>query len=519
MTIENKMIKNKISTIINYYNIKNFDKVIEESKRLLKKNRNIDFLWNILGLTYQKLKKFNEAEISFLTALQINPKNLSASNNLGNNYKYICNFDKAEEYFLKVLKIKPDYIGALVNYGNLKFELNKFEDSINLLSKALIIDDKIIAIHLNLSLVYQSIGKFNNAIDHLKIINKLDPRYTKADLMMSALLDYKNFQEHFDIMLNKIKDLKLDDQQKIPLYFGLSKAYEDKKEFSKAVKNFEIGNNLKRKQSDYSINTEKALFDKIKATFDKLDCNKLVLNPSKKKIIFILGMPRSGTTLVEQIISSHRDVFGAGELNFLNKLVYKENLNSLGINFSSDLAELDKTNLNIIAKKYFQFLENFNIKEDFITDKTLLNFQWVGFIKLLFPNAKIINCVRDPKDNCLSIYKNLFDHEGPWCYNKKELSEFYNLYLDLVKFWEIKFPDTIYNIEYEDLILSPESEIKKLIRNLGIEWDEKCLKFYENKNAIKTLSVNQARKEIYSSSVSLYEKYKPFLKEFSDYFK
>jgi len=151
MISQDKKLRDKISIIVNHYNAKNFDKVISESNRILKKNPTIDFLWNILGLTYQDLKNYNVAEKNFFLALQINTNNLSAINNLGNNYKYLLNFNKAEENFLKVLKIKPDYVTALVNYGNLKFQLNKFEESLKLLNKALTINDKVIPVHLNLS--------------------------------------------------------------------------------------------------------------------------------------------------------------------------------------------------------------------------------------------------------------------------------------------------------------------------------------------------------------------------------
>ena len=514
MISQDKKLRDKISIIVNHYNAKNFNKVISESNRILKKNPTIDFLWNILGLTYQNLKNYNVAEKNFFMALQINTNNLSAINNLGNNYKYLLNFNKAEENFLKVLKIKPDFVTALVNYGNLKFQLNKFEESLKLLNKALTINDKVIPVHLNLSLVYQSLGKFDKAIDHLKIINSIDPSYTRIDKLMSALVNYNDDQKHLDIMEEKLKDLKLSDNQKIPLYFGLSKAYEDKKEFSKAAENFEKGNNLKRKQFNYSIDKDKNLFNQIKTLFANYEQNKLALNPSKKKIIFIIGMPRSGTSLVEQIISSHKYVCGAGELNYLNQLVFKKNKSSQDVNFSMDLVKLDVASLNIVAKSYTEFLANFNFKEEFIVDKTLLNFQLVGYIRLLFPNSKIIHCQRERKANCLSIYKNLFEADGPWCYNRKEINDYYNLYLDLMNFWDKKFPGEIYNIKYEDLILNPDTEIKKLIDTLKIGWDSNCLKFYENKNAIKTLSVNQARNKIYSSSMNLHEKYKPFLKEF-----
>tara|TARA_B100000795_G_C22791360_1_gene437090 strand:- start:475 stop:2079 length:1605 start_codon:yes stop_codon:yes gene_type:complete len=517
MVLENKTLKNKISILINYYNVKDYNAFIEGANRLLKKNPNIDILWNILGLTYQNRKDYGEAEKKFLRALQVNPKNVSATNNLGNNYKYINNFEKAEEYFQKALKDEPNYISALVNYGNLKFELNKFEDSLNLLNRALAMNNKIILIHMNLSLVYQALGDFEKAINHLKIINNLDPSFTRADKMMSALLNYSNEDEHFESMQNKIQSFDLNNDQKIPLYFALSKAFEDKGKFSKSTECFEKGNRLKREKSSYSIDKDRILFKNIKELFTNINFKGLDIAPSFKKVIFILGMPRSGTTLVEQIISSHKDVFGAGELNYLSKLVYKYLFDPKNTNFLTDKIDSMNLNLDIIQKEYFKCLNNFNFKESFVTDKALLNFQWIGFIKILFPNSKIISCTRDPKENCLSIYKNLFEHEGPWCYDKKELSEFYKLYLNLMEFWETKYPNTIYNIKYENLVLNPNDEIIKLIDYLGIGWDENCLKFYENKNAIKTLSVNQARKKIYSSSLNLYKDYKPFLKEFSDY--
>ena len=239
MILQNEKLNKKISIIIKYYNIGNFNKVVKECEKVLEKHPNIDFLWNTLGLTYQKLSNHEEAEKKFLRALQINPKNLSATNNLGNNYKYIYNFDKAEQYFQKAIKMKPDYISALVNYGNLKFELNQFKECINFLNKAILIDNKIVLIHFNLSLAYQAIGDFEKAISHLKTINRLDPNYTKADKMLSALLNYDNENEHFVLMQSKIKSLKLDNDQKIYLYFGLAKAFEDKGEFLKSFEHFE----------------------------------------------------------------------------------------------------------------------------------------------------------------------------------------------------------------------------------------------------------------------------------------
>jgi tetratricopeptide (TPR) repeat protein len=519
MILKNKDLKNKVSTILNHYTVKNYEKLIQDANSLLKKNPNIDILWNILGLTYQQKGEFEKAETNFYKCLQVNPKNISAINNLGNNYKYLFNYTKAEEYFNKAIEQNSKYLNALVNYGNLKFELNQFTDALKLLHRALVIDEKSISVRVNLALVYQSTGEYKKAINFLKEINVLNPKIVRADKMMSALINYNENDEHLVKMEKKLKELALDDNQKIFLYFALGKAYEDKQNFSKATEHIEIGNHLKMTSSSYNIDRERKLFKNIKNLFSDYSFDNKSTIKSNKNIIFILGMPRSGTTLVEQIISSHPDVYGAGELNFLSRIIYKKFLKEDKINFIDNFKKLNNTELSLISNQYLNFVNSFNSNKVYITDKALFNFQWIGFIKILFPNAKIINCTRDPKDNCLSIYKNLFENEGHWCYDKKMLVDCYNLYTDLMVFWHEKIPGEIYDIKYEDLITNPEAKIKELVSASGLNWNEKCLKYNENKNAIKTLSVNQARKRIYSSSVSLYKKYEPFLKEFSEHFK
>ena len=518
MILENKTLKDKISIILNYYTIKNFDKLIEEANRLLKKNPNIDILWNVLALTYQQQGNLEKAEEHFFRCLQVNPKNISAINNLGNNYKYLFNYSKAEEYFKKALERNPKYLNALVNFGNLKFELNQFTEALELLNQALIIDEKSISVRINLTLLYQSIGEYEKAINILKEINTLNPNIVRADKMLSALINYKENNEHLLLMEKKLKELDLNNDQKVFLHFALGKAYEDQQNFAKATEHIELANKLKMSTSNYNIDREKTLFKNIKSLFANYNFDKTIINKSSQKIIFILGMPRSGTTLVEQIISSHPDVYGSGELNFLSRIIYKNFFTDNKLSFIDNFDKLNSTELSLVANQYFDFIQNFNSNKIYITDKALFNFQWIGFINILFPNAKIINCIREPKDNCLSIYKNLFENEGHWCYNKKALVECYKLYVDLVDFWNKKLPGKIYNIKYEDLIKDPDSKIKELIQATGLDWNEKCLKFHENKNAIKTLSVNQARKKIYSSSLSLYERYEPFLKDFNELF-
>ena len=225
-----------------------------------------------------------------------------------------------------------------------------------------------------------------------------------------------------------------------------------------------------------------------------------------------MGLPRSGTSLVEQIISSHSEVFGGGELKFLEDLILNNFYKNNNLDTFQKLTK-DTDLIDNIRTKYYDYVKKISSSRNIITDKAPLNFRWIGFIKILFPNSKIIHCKRDPKDNCLSLYKNIFDEKLDWTYNQSDISTFYSSYFDLMKFWNSKVDDFIYDVNYEKLVLNPDTEIKKLIKFCDLNWEDSCLKFYENKRPIKTVSISQARKPLFKSSISSHKNYNSFLKE------
>ena len=273
-------------------------------------------------------------------------------------------------------------------------------------------------------------------------------------------------------------------------------------------------NKLKYESLNYNFDNEIKLFKDLKETFEKLNTEKLINSTiSKKKIIFILGMPRSGTTLVEQIISSHSKVFGAGELPYLSKILSKNFFNKSELSKEKIRNILTENNEEIdrIANEYLDYIDKFNTKENNITDKAPLNFRWIGFIKILFPNSKIIHCTRNPKDNCLSLFKNIFEGGLNFSYDQKTLGTFYNLYSDLMIFWNQKFSCFIHEANYEKILSNQLEESKKIIEFCGLDWEEECLNFHENKAPIKTMSTAQARKPLYKSSLNSYEKFSPYL--------
>jgi hypothetical protein len=304
------------------------------------------------------------------------------------------------------------------------------------------------------------------------------------------------------------------EDQKGIISFALGKAYDDLKDTEMAIKFLTLGNEMMHKKRKSNITDEINIITDIKNIFQDIDLSIRHKSFSNKKIIFICGMPRSGTTLVEQIISSHNKVYGAGELPFLSSAVH----NNLFIHNKLDKQKIAKflnSPKNLINDQYFENISLFDIDEHVLTDKAPLNFKWIGFIKVFFPNSKIIHCKRNPSDNCLSIYKNNFSSpKMNWAFDQKSISNYYNNYNYLMKFWNSKISDSIHTVEYEKIVSDKKNEIEKLLEFCQLELDENCFNHHKNtKTPIKTASISQARQAVYSSSVHSSDKYKDHLKE------
>ena len=501
--------------IFNLFTSANYSLTIVNCKKNIKKFPEYLVFYNLLGSAYMNIGKYSLAHETFTKALKMDPNNISIMNNLANSEKNLFNYNVAEQLFCKIIEKNKDYLNAYVNYGNLKRDLNQFFESNQLYEKALQINPDHPIVLYSLAMNYQSLGNFKLSMEYATRAITIDPKLTRADLLISKSKKYEASDNHLAEMHIKLNDLKLDDTQKYYLYFALAKAYEDINDIEKCYKNLNIANNLKKKLSNFNIQNEIKIFNDIKTVFSKIDLlNFTKQNFDNKKIIFILGMPRSGTTLVEQIISSHSKVYGSGELPYLSQIVADEFMENSELSIKKILTAVNNLSSdNIIYDKFFSYMNNYKINEEFMTDKAPLNFRWIGLIKVFFPSAKIIHCSREPKDNCLSLYKNMFEGNLNFSYNERDLATYYNLYLDLMKFWKECFPQGFFDVQYESLIKNKNSEIKKIINYCNLGWEDQCLKFDKNKNPIKTVSLSQARRPIYNSSVRSYQKFEPYLKE------
>jgi len=510
-------LKKKVDQLLQELKLGKFSKVISDGEKLLKKNQDKGYLFNICGLAHQRLNKIETSIIYFNKAISLEPQNLGHKNNLANSFISLCKYKEAEDIFKKILDLDPKNTPALVNYARLKNILLDFKNSINLYENALKLIKNDLNIWLNLGSVYQSIGEFSKATDIFNDILKAKPDFVPAHISISKVNDYNENNSNLSLMVKLNKNHKLKKKEKSDLEFAIGKAYDDQKNYELSIKYFESANKKRKELVNYNFKSDEKLFKSIKNYFQKLDLNEIKKEKNSKKIIFIVGLPRSGTTLLEQILSAHQEVFGAGELDFLRQII---NTNFVQENklLSQKINELQLSNNNKINDKYFDYLKNLNNNSLVIIDKGPQNFIWVGFIKLFFKNAKIIHSKRNLKDTFLSNYKNNFaSKDMDWTYDPLEIIKYFNSYNDLMNFWKKICGDYIYEVDYENIVNNNETEIKKLLNFCELDWDEKCLKHHQSKETvIKTVSAYQARKPIYKTSIN---SNKHYMQNLEKYFK
>ena len=342
------------------------------------------------------------------------------------------------------------------NLGNLKSYLNLNKSAIEYFNKILKINDKLIEPYYNLAINYEALGEFEKSSECLKKILELNPKFTDADRMLSIMTKYTNNHPHYFNIKDKLENIKLNEIQKSHLYFALGKYFEDINDYEKSFKNYSHGNKIIKKKTNYKIQEEKNDFINIKDfDYENLNIPKI---ESSRKLIFIVGMPRSGTSLVEQILSSHQEVFGGGELPFLETEVRKF-FQKFEKNNQLNMKEIHNLIIDC-KKKYLDRISNYNTSSKIFTDKAPLNFRFIGFIKYIFPNAKIINCKRDPMDIAWSNFKNYFSNSMPFTNDLEDIAQFYKLYEDLMVFSEKNFLKLFMILNIQNLLKILKSKLK-----------------------------------------------------------
>ncbi len=453
--------------------------------------------------------KLDEAVTSYRRAISFKPDYAEAHYNLGVVLYAQGKLDEAIASYRRAITIKPDYAEAHYNLGLALKNRGKLNEAITSYRQAIFVRPDFAEAYHNLGVVFSELGKMDDAIACHKKALSLKPDYVLAYKSLSAIVKYTEVDDVIRAMerlYNKKSDIS--DVDREDLGFTLGKVFEDIGDYDKSFTFILEANQLKRRSYEYSIHNDHELFERIKKTFSPdFFASHHGSGNQDRTPIFIIGMPRSGTTLVEQILSSHPMVFGAGELTVLENLINSICTGGAKAHFPECMPELSEEVLERVGAHYVEEIRGYSKDAKHITDKMPHNFLYVGFIKMILPNAKVIHCMRNPMDNCFSIFKNDFKGTVKYAYDMVELGKYYNLYRDLMAYWEKVLPGFVYPLRYEEMVSNQQHQTKSLLDFCGLPWDEVCLAFHKTERRISTVSLAQVRQPIYKDSIESWKRY------------
>ncbi len=539
---QSSLSREQIDNVLSLYSNGHFQKAVEKIKELNATYPNVPLLFNLIGACYKELGQLEGASKMFESAVNIKPNYAEAHFNLGVVYQDLDQKELALGSYKKAIEITPNYPSAHNNLGNTLRELGELEASIESLEWAIAYKHDFAEAHNNLGSTFHRLGRIEDAINCFEKALSFDKNYPLAIFNLAlALKDIGNKDYYHEMIektvllkpdwsdaqlhLSRVKKYKINDPQiaeihaflsdselslkdRINFNFTLAKVYEDIDDLDKQFKYLNEANRLRKEESEYFFDKDKKLFARIKKTFKNppkpLDGS--IIKSSKKRPIFILGMPRSGTSLVHQIISNHKEVHGAGELTKINKFVSPFIVGEDEKNNSV----ISEKNLLSIRENYSDTLTSLGVSESIIVDKMPLNFRYIGFILTAFPEAKIIHMNRDSMAVCWSIYKYYFPGNA-YSYNQEDIAAYYGLYKNLMAFWKKLFPKQIFDLCYEDLTINQKAETQKILKYCDLKWDESCLNFHKNNTAVKTTSAIQVKQKMYQGSSEAWKKHEAFL--------
>ena len=494
-------------------------KLAEESyKKVLKKdNNNIDAL-RLLGLLAFKNKNYSIAENLFIRAIKIDQHFHLLWDNLAKVYRIQNKLEKSKKAFKNLIKLDPYNLEALVALGTIYVKLADYDEGIKTYQKVLSLKNNNPRVYLSMGHALKTVGRRKECEDAYHKAITLYPLCGEGYWSLANLKTYK-FSEAQILQMENSLDDKIQEQEKIQMLFALGKAYESKGDYKKSFTFYEKGNWMQRKIVEYNAQENANNIDSIIDFFQK---NKNVIDFNSgyeaQDPIFILGLPRAGSTLLEQILSSHSCIEGTQELH--NIMTIGRRIKSLNNseNYLNNLLELDSKSIKMYGKMFIdETMWARNEKELFI-DKMPNNFPHIGLIKMILPNAKIIDARRNPMDGCFSCFKQYFAKGQHFTYDLDDIARYYKDYLRLMDFWNKFFPGSIHTVLYEDVINNSEEEVRKMLNYLQLPFEESCMDFYKSSRPVKTASSEQVRQPIYKSALNYWKNFENDLSVLSKHF-
>jgi len=533
------MAENKNNSLLKlaqkYYEENNYIQSLNHYLNFVKNEPNtkeIHFIYNNIGNCYKSINKLKESLDYYNLAITNDKNYISPYINKSLVLIDIGKSNDAIECIETALSFNNKDSNIYNTLGFINVRMGNINEAISAFNNAITIDKNNIQALKNLSSVYFSVGEKSKASNILKKLLKLNPGDTEAfrNLVLNKEVKLNDkttstFIKRYNKNNNLINNYKNDNEinnlimDQAQIGFALGQLYDDEKQFDLAFNFFLEANQNYRKLINYDIDVEKKLFDQIKNSFDREILQQIKLGNPSGQAIFIVGMPRSGSTLLEQILANHSRIYSFGEIEDL-KQVAGEALNLIPSNNVNDIKSLSSDELFQLGESYFFRKKNYidpkTLTDDRnrFVDKQLLNFIYLGFIKMILPNSKIIHIKRNMIDNIFSIFSILFTGNHPYAYDLDELFCYYNLYNDIMNHWKETIPESFKEIKYEDLINNTKKTVSDVFDYLELPFENKTLEFYKTKRFINTSSSLQVRKKIYASSIKRWKNYEKHLEKY-----
>ena len=534
--------------LIALYQARRFADLEMQAKQMTQRYPQSGFAWKILSaaLTGQRKDEFEALQHAALLL----PQDAQVHNNYGDLLAKREQLGEAERCFRSAIRINPQYSDAHYNLGQVLMRQERYREAVACLDRSLELQPDNVEALLNLGVVLRHAGLVEEALAKLRLAQKMAPdsaevnhhlggelaaqgKFDEAEVYcrralsvrpefipaLDTLASHKKMQTDNPefALLRQIYEKgmasgrQLTMEERIQLNFALGKCFNDVKDYDRAFEHFAQGCRLKRGTFQYDPAETERVFEQIKRAFSRESVGRLSGGGIADSMpIFVLGMPRSGTTLTEQIIASHPDVYGAGELNHVAAIAQQA---LAGQPFPGNLLQLDASRLTAWGEEYLRMLKQHAPDAKRITDKMPQNFERLGLIHLMLPKAKIVHVKRNPVDTCLSGFTmNFVGKNIKYSYDLSELGRFYVAYDKLMAHWREVLPAGAFlEVQYEDLIQDTEAQTRRLIEYCDLAWNEACLAPHKSERSVRTASVAQVRNPVYASSVERWRRYEKHL--------
>lgn len=509
-----------------------------------------------IGANHLKAGRKDEAKKSFQDVLKKNPENVTAMRYLAILYlKEENNPSDAEAWLRRAIKIAPDYTAARMTLGLVLIEMNKYveaiecyqsaiksepdngviwaglanayamasypEKSVTTFRKALTLGADTSAVQMSFAHVLKTIGDQDAALRSYRTAIEQQPDLGESYWSMANLKIFQFNDAEVEAMEAQLATKQLGDVSEVHFRFALGKAWEDKKNFDRAWKYYDSGNHKQRSLVTYSPidmeNRQNKIIEIFNKNFLEKNSGGGFENPDP---ILIVGLPRAGSTLVEQILASHSQVEGTSELPILGKLASSiGRYRSDNVVFPDAAADLGKKDWRGYGQQYIEEAARHRLtNKPFFTDKLPNNFPLIGFLHLSLPNAKVINARRFPLDSCLGAYKQLFAKGQNFTYDIDDLAHYYINYEKMIQHWHTVLPGKVLDVHYEDTVTNLESQVRRILEHCELPFEDSCVKFHQTKRAVKTASSEQVRQPIYTEALGKWRKYEDHLEMWKEEF-